>query len=389
MRLALGVSLIVLLALTACARLPTPQGWSGGVVVEDVTYRDDVYDRVLYIGTMEGDLRAVVVEDQVDSLNGGDLLWRYDLRGDEPKDLAIYGTPVITRDTIFFASYHGFLYSLSLDGEELWDTRVGEADHIVGGVTIADDVILVGSADGNLYAYDYDFETQDGSLRWKFPTGGQVWSTAAVHDGIVYFGSLDHNVYAVDLAEGRKIWQFGTGGAVTARPVVSGGNVLVGSFDSVFYAIDVNDGSENWRFDGAERWYWGGGVVNDDTVYAPSLDGNLYALDVDNGGLRWKLQTEGPILGSPVIVGDRIAVPSKDGGVYLVALRDGDFEDQCDLGPKLRASLTTHGDVIYLADSDHAVRELRVKPNGNLDAGWVHFTNAGQDEPEAGNWNCG
>ena len=390
MRTFFWLPLVFGLVLTGCARLPSPEGWSGGVVVEDVTHRGDVYQRVLYVGTQEGDLRALVAEDQTGpNASGGEELWRYTLRGDVESDLVIYGTPAVAKDTIFFASYNGFLYSLSLDGEELWDTRIGDGEHVVAGVTVADDLVLVGSNDGNVYAYEYDFENHAAALRWVFDTGGEVWSTPAVHDGVAYFGSLDHNVYAVDVASGAEIWKLRTGGGVVAGPVVAAGKVLVGSFDSIFYAIDASTGRTAWKFEGADRWYWGRAVVKDDTVYAPSLDGNLYAIGLEDGLRRWTLETEGAIIGGPAVIGDRLAVPSKDGGVYLVDADDGAQEDQCDLDDHLRASLTVDGDAIFLSDSGRAVRELLVKPNGKFDEGWSHKTNAGQDEPESGNWNCG
>ena len=187
--------------------------------MDDVSYRGDVYERVLYVGTPEGDLRALVAEDQTQpSANGGDELWRYTLRGDIEKDLVIYGTPAVARDTIFFASYGGFLYSLSLDGEEQWDTRIGDGHHVVGGVTVADDVVLVGSNDGAVYAYEYDFENHAAGLRWLFKTDGEVWSTPTVHDGVAYFGSLDHHVYAVDRGKRRPDMEVPNGRRRGRRP---------------------------------------------------------------------------------------------------------------------------------------------------------------------------
>ena len=256
MRFRLWLPLFLIgLVLVGCARLPTPEGWSGGAVAEDVTYRGDVYERVLYVGTREGDLRALVAEDQTGpNASGGEELWSFPLRGDVEADLVVYGTPVVARDTIFFASYHGFLYSLSLDGEELWDTRIGDGDHVVGGVAVADDLVLVGSNDGNVYAYEYDFENHDATLRWVFDRRApRSWSTPAVHEGAAYFGSLDQHVYAVDLATGAEIWRFKTEGGVVAGPAVADGKVLVGSFDSTFYAIDAATGQEAWTFEGAEQ----------------------------------------------------------------------------------------------------------------------------------------
>ena len=176
------------------------------------------------------------------------------------------------------------------------------------------------------------------------------------------------------MEDGAEVWRFPAKGAIAASPVVARGRVYVGSFDSVFYAIDTESGREAWRFDGASRWYWGGAIADGKTIYAPSLDGNLYALDMDTGGLRWTLETEGAIVGSPVVVGDRIAVPSLDGRVRLVRLKDGLGETECSIEAKLRASLAEHEGYLYVAASDHSVRRLSVKPNGNPDEEWLHLT---------------
>ena len=58
-------------------------------------------------------------------------------------------------------------------------------------------------------------------VKWKFPTGGRVIASAVARDGIVYFGSDDGNLYAVDAANGRQAWQFTTAGPVASTPAAS------------------------------------------------------------------------------------------------------------------------------------------------------------------------
>ena len=41
-------------------------------------------------------------------------------------------------------------------------------------------------------------------LKWKFETGGSVYSSPAVVDGMVYFGSNDNYLYAVDIDLAEK-----------------------------------------------------------------------------------------------------------------------------------------------------------------------------------------
>ena len=443
-----------LVVLLACARLSAPEGWSSGAISGDV----------LYIGTMEGDVRAL-------DLDSGAAIWKFQLKG-----AAVYGTPAIAGDRLFVSDYDGHLYGFDLqvweagstgadgalviqvpesttafrvkaksgrrvgqltvrfaddgtvevDADDLdlvvklresprpggspmlvvteptsdepvsgvaisidglargtWTKRVGAGTHIVGGPAISNNLVLVGSSDGNLYAFDPD----DSSRDWKFATGAELWSTPVVSDGVAYFGSLDHNVYAVRVDDGTELWRFPAKGAVTAAPLIVGGVVYVGSFDSVFYALDAKTGQDVWRFEDASKWFWGGAVAAEDAVVAPSLDGNLYVLDVRTGLLDWSYDTGGPIIGSPAIVGGMVAIPSKDHGVFLIRLRDAEFQDQCVLDGKLRASLTSKDGFIYLAANDRSIRALRVNSAGNLDEQWAHFT--GEEDSVQPRWKCG
>src|SRR5947207_2285217 len=48
------------------------------------------------------------------------------------------------------------------------------------------------------------------SARWRFDTGDGVYSSPAVVGGVVYVGSDDRNVYALDAATGQERWRFVT-----------------------------------------------------------------------------------------------------------------------------------------------------------------------------------
>ena len=45
-------------------------------------------------------------------------------------------------------------------------------------------------------------------LKWKFKTGSSVDSYPAVVDDVVYFGSLDNHLYAVDIKNGEELIKF-------------------------------------------------------------------------------------------------------------------------------------------------------------------------------------
>jgi outer membrane protein assembly factor BamB len=64
-------------------------------------------------------------------------------------------------------------------------------------------------------------------------------SSPAVGGGVVYIGSFDGNVYAIDAQSGQKEWAFQTGDIVHSSPAVVNGVVYVGSFDGNLYAFSL------------------------------------------------------------------------------------------------------------------------------------------------------
>ncbi len=81
----------------------------------------------------------------------------------------------------------------------------------------ADGIIYVGSDDKNLYAIN-----PDGSLKWKLATGDIVYSSPAVgDDGTICVGSFDKNLYAIN-PNGTVKWKFATREVIESSPAVSG-----------------------------------------------------------------------------------------------------------------------------------------------------------------------
>src|SRR5260221_11147000 len=85
-------------------------------------------------------------------------------------------------------------------------------------------------------------------IKWQFHTGGQILSSPVVADGVVYFGSNDHFLYAVDLASGAQKWKFETGSRIPSTPAVANGLLFFLSYDSNFYALDAATGVLKCKF---------------------------------------------------------------------------------------------------------------------------------------------
>jgi len=75
------------------------------------------------------------------------------------------------------------------------------------------------------------------TLLWNYTTRGNVESSASVVGGVVYLGSNDHNVYALNAATGAKLWNYTTGAEVESSPAVVDGIVYMGGQTTVTYTL--------------------------------------------------------------------------------------------------------------------------------------------------------
>jgi len=183
-------------------------------------------------------------------------------------------------------------------------------------------------------------------VKWRFPTGARIVSSAVWHDGAVIFGSDDGNVYAVDAASGRQRWMLRTGGPVASTPAVAANRVYVLSDDGRLYALDAASGELLWKFAtqgerrfearGLHGWqprtqtfadpfdvYRSSPVVADGAVYFGSGDGHVYAVDAASGELRWAFATDDVVHASPALAHGLVYVGSWDGRFYALDARTG------------------------------------------------------------------
>ena len=75
------------------------------------------------------------------------------------------------------------------------------------------------------------------TLLWNYTTGGNIESSPAVVHGIVYIGSFDGNVYALNAANGFKLWNYTTGKHDASSPAVVNGLVYIGTVNGHVYAL--------------------------------------------------------------------------------------------------------------------------------------------------------
>jgi outer membrane protein assembly factor BamB len=145
--------------------------------------------------------------------------------------------------------------SLQAPLEKVWEFEAADGIEPWMGPVAAYGMVFFGSKDGYIYA----LEAMTGHQRWTFKMDKRARAPLVIRDGIVCVISDDKNIYAIDARTGERRWQFSTGKNVY-RPVVANGIVYVRTEDKNLYALDAQIGVERWRFstgkDISPPWGW-------------------------------------------------------------------------------------------------------------------------------------
>jgi outer membrane protein assembly factor BamB len=194
--------------------------------------------------------------------------------------------------------------------------------------------------------------------RWTYKCGDAVEGAPAIANGVVYVGSFDKHLHAIDLATGKPKWKVKLS-YIKASPCVKGDRVYIGDLDGMFYCLSAADGKTLWTFEtGAE--IASGCNFHGDNILIGSHDSTLYCLD-PNGKKLWEVITDGPVNGSPVVVGDVTFVAGCDSILHVLDARTGKEFGAVDLEGQAAATAAVSGDFAYVGTMANQVVSVDLK----------------------------
>jgi outer membrane protein assembly factor BamB len=121
----------------------------------------------------------------------------------------------------------------------------------------------------------YALDARSGSKLWSFPSYYAIQSAPAVVNGVVYIGSLDHDVYALDAHTGAELWNFGTGAYVGSSPTIANGILYITSWDGNIYALNASTGAKLWSVQTNHCCMDSSAAASDGVVYVGSNAGYI------------------------------------------------------------------------------------------------------------------
>jgi len=198
----------------------------------------------------------------------------------------------------------------------VWKTQTGGQSHGSPLFLPQEELLVTGTTDGILHAFD----VATGARRWTFVTKQtDAVSDPAYHDGRIYVGSDDNNLYALNATTGKVIWQLGLSEDVNGGPAVGPDGTLYVTTSSWRLVAVAANGKRKWTVSLAQVRNPTGFCLSPPaidravgTVYVGGFDG-LYAYGYD-GKLKWRFAS-GRVWARPAI--------GADGTVYVHSYGDG------------------------------------------------------------------
>ncbi len=243
------------------------------------------------------------------------------------------------------------------------------------------------------------------------------WAGTAVHEGIIYVGTVDGRVVAINSSTGNLEWSYsiapGTApssglscgptsapAAIYDTPVVDRDIVYIGTYSGQVLALNTSARSARgedlplqtrygeWKWDcpidnAKSNAIVADLLVSEDAIYVSSSNGRVYSLDKEFGDLNWesKILDEkyGKLWTSPVIQGDTLYVSTFDGHIYALSLETGEllnwsFESEAGFA----SSPVIYEDTIFLGSFDRYLYAVKIGSDVPL---WKF-----PEEKPAGNW---
>lgn len=270
-------------------------------------------DGVAYVGTSGGNFHAIDLKD-------GGFKWTF------AAGRGIYGEALATDDAVYFVCDNGYLFKLDrATGKEIWrydlgDERVSRSlphqlvknsgdfdwDFHAPKPMLTDGVIYVGSGDGGMNAVD----PASGKRLWRFQAQGKIRTGAIVEGPRLIFGSMDNFVYALDRKTGSQVWRSDVHGPITAPPAMIGNTLVIGVSAGLILGVDPATGKSHWMM---QPW-----LSAVESSAAPDKGTRFFIgssdmrrvsyMDAKDGSVLWRTNVFGCPWAIPEVSGDRVFV---------------------------------------------------------------------------------
>ena len=180
-----------------------------------------------------------------------------------PLDHGTWSSPIVSsREVIYVGSASGIVYALTYGGE---NKDSSEVNNVRNSNTQSNNQKSSNHRRLNVVE-------NKGKVLWKYATGGVVTSTPtlAPDEGVLYVGSADSYLYAIETVQGTLLWRYKTEGKITSSPAL---NVVENAGGGSGFPIVL----EVWTYV-RRGWRWGGVGMMDSILEEGKVVGRYFSL---------------------------------------------------------------------------------------------------------------
>ena len=182
-----------------------------------------------------------------------------------------------------------------------------------------DGVCYVGDEGGTFAAF-----TPDRGVLWTFKAGNQITGGAIRDsDGLIWFGSHDHSLYALD-ASGKLVHEVECNGQINGSPVFDGTFVYLGSCDGKLRKVDIRTGEVVKSLD-FESYIPETPMLSGGVLYVLTHGGELVAVKADDFEVLYRVPTQNAFFTSPFVTKSYVFLTDSNGKIHVHKRADGSF----------------------------------------------------------------
>jgi len=214
----------------------------------------------------------------------------------------------------------------------LWQASIGNAGSYSLAPAVVAGSVYAAAVDGSLARFD------EGKQIWRVATG-QIISGGVGTDGkIVVVGTAKGEVLAFDAVSGKESWRVRVSSEVLAPPSLADGLVIVRSGDSRVVGLEVADGKLRWMYQrnvpALLLRSYASALNTGKLTYVGFPGGKLVALANTNGAAAWEATVATPkgtteleritdVMSAPVMEGNAVCAVAYQGRVACFDANSG------------------------------------------------------------------
>ena len=289
----------------------------------------------LYLGTSEGKL---VVLDEMD----GHELWAIEL-GD-----TIMATPLVESQTVFVPSGN-VLYAVAISNRTVkWSFEV--VGDLRASPVLMENLVYIGSEDKRVYALD----KYTGDLVWSLKLDDVVAASPSIDGLTLVVGTVSGSVYGIHSLQGDEIWRSDLGSPVSTAACIDRDAAMIGTYGGRVYALDLDDGEQKWMYPPK------GALALDPILTTPVTSSGLayfgsdalYCVEAGSGAEVWSFATDDSVRGSPAIVDTYLVFGCYDGMVRCIDKTTANVVWRFETDTVFRSAVSIDYDKAYVGGRD-------------------------------------